>query len=142
MESLAGEGVDVRFAEVIEGARTQVGYILIDARTGERTVIWDRDERVAYGADEAPARVGALGKVVHLDAHDPPACARVARAARDAGTIISADVDNIYDGLEELLPLVDVLISSKEFPRRLTGITDERAALVEVKSRYGCGIAG
>ncbi len=142
LDSLAGEGVDVRFAEVIEDARTQVGYIIIDARTGERTVIWDRDDRIAYRADEAPAGFGALGRVVHLDAHDPPACARVAQAARDAGTIVSADIDNIYDGLAELLPLFDVLISSKEFPRRLTGITDERAALVEVKSRYNCGIVG
>ncbi|MDQ3255962.1 MAG: PfkB family carbohydrate kinase [Acidobacteriota bacterium] len=142
LESLANEGVDVRFAEVIEGARTQIAYILIDARTGERTVIWDRDERVAYRADEAPTEFGALGRVLHLDAHDPPACARVAHAARATGTIISADIDNIYDGLEELLPLVDVLISSKEFPRRLTGINDERAALVELKSRYGSGIVG
>jgi len=142
LESLASEGVDVRFAEVIEGARTQIAYILIDARTGERTVIWDRDERVAYRADEAPTEFGALGSVLHLDAHDPPACARVAQTASATGTIISADIDNIYDGLEELLPLVDVLISSKEFPRRLTGINDERAALVEVKSRYGCGIVG
>ncbi|MDQ3746584.1 MAG: PfkB family carbohydrate kinase, partial [Acidobacteriota bacterium] len=39
------------------------------------------------------------------------------------------------EGLPELLPHVDVLISSKEFPRRLTGIDDERAALVAAKSR-------
>jgi sugar/nucleoside kinase (ribokinase family) len=30
---------------------------------------------------------------------------------------------------------VDVLVSSKEFPRRLTGVSDERAALVETKRR-------
>ncbi|MDQ3586666.1 MAG: carbohydrate kinase family protein, partial [Acidobacteriota bacterium] len=67
----------------------------------------------------------------------PLACARVAREARAAGTIVSADIDNIYEGLPELLPLIDVLISSKEFPHRLTGITDERAALAEVKARMG-----
>ena len=142
LESLVGEGVDVRFTEVIEGARTQIAYIIIDAPTGERTVIWDRDEMIAYRAHEAPAEFGALGRVLHLDAHDPLACTRVAQSARDAGTIISADIDNIYDGLPELLPLIDVLISSKEFPRRLTGIDDERAALVEVKARYNCGIVG
>jgi ribokinase/sulfofructose kinase len=41
-----------------------------------------------------------------------------------------------------LLPLIDVLISSAEFPRRLTGIVDERAALVEVQARYGCTVTG
>jgi sugar/nucleoside kinase (ribokinase family) len=70
-----------------------------------------------------------------MDAHDPRACAVLAREARDAGTVVSLDIDNIYDGLEELLPHVDLLVSSKEFPRRLTGLGDERAALAETKSR-------
>jgi sugar/nucleoside kinase (ribokinase family) len=55
---------------------------------------------------------------------------------------VSADIDNIYEGLPELLPHVDILITSKEFPHRLTGIADERAALVELKARYGCVVVG
>jgi sugar/nucleoside kinase (ribokinase family) len=80
--------------------------------------------------------------VLHLDAHDPPACAVMARAAHQVGAIVTVDVDNIYDGLPELLPLIDVLITSSEFPRRLTGISDQRASLTELKSRYGCAIVG
>jgi sugar/nucleoside kinase (ribokinase family) len=142
LETLKQEGVGVECAEVVEGARTQVAFIIIDAGTGERTIIWDRDERLAYRAEEAPVSFGAQGRVLHLDAHDPPACARVARAARATGTIVSADIDNIYEGCEELLPLIDILITSKEFPRRLTGIADERAALIETKARYGCALTG
>jgi sulfofructose kinase len=134
-EALRAEGVDVELAEIVEGARNQIAYILIDAPTGERTVIWDRDERLAYRADEAPRGFAARGRVLHMDAHDPPACARIAREAREAGTIVSLDIDNIYEGLGELLPHVDLLISSKEFPRRLTGVSDERAALAETKAR-------
>ncbi len=142
LATLKDEGVDVQYAEVIEGSRTQLAFIIIDARTGERTVIWDRDDRLAYRAEDAPEEFGARGRVLHLDAHDPPACARVARVARAAGTIVSADIDNIYEGCTELLPLIDILITSKEFPRRLTGISDERAALVETKARYGCQVVG
>jgi sugar/nucleoside kinase (ribokinase family) len=140
--AIKDEGVDLQFAEVIEGASNQVAFILIDERNGERTVIWDRDERLAYGADEAPVEIASRGRILHLDAHDPPACARLARAARLAGTIVSADIDNIYEGLPELLPLIDVLISSKEFPHRLTGITDAHASLIETKARYGCKLVG
>jgi sugar/nucleoside kinase (ribokinase family) len=135
LETLRAEGVDVEFAQTIEGARNQIAFIVIDARTGERTIMWDRDERLAYGAEDAPVEFAARGRVLHLDAHDPPACARLARAARAAGTVVSADIDNIYEGLPELLPHIDVLISSSEFPRRLTGIADERAALLELKTR-------
>ena len=135
LETLKAEGVDVAFAEVVRDAQNQIAFIIIDARTGERTILWDRDERLAYAAEDAPAAFAARGRVLYLDAHDPPACVRLAREARAAGTIVSADIDNIYEGLPELLPLIDVLISSSEFPRRLTGITDERAALVEMKTR-------
>ena len=142
LQSLREEGIDVEFSEVIEGARTQVGYIIVEAKRGERTVLWDRDERICYAANEAPLDFAGRARVIHIDAHDPHACTRMAHAARAAGTIVSADVDNVYEGVHELLPLIDVLISSKEFPRLLTGIDDSRAALTEVKSRYGCPIVG
>ncbi len=134
LETLKAEGVNVEFAERVEGARNQIAFIIIDAQTGERTILWERDARLAYRAEDAPENFAARGRVLHLDAHDPPACARLAREAHAAGTIVSADIDNIYEGLPELLPLIDVLITSSEFPRRLTGIADERAALAEVKT--------
>ncbi len=142
LSSLKGEGVDIELAEVVSGARNQIAFIIIDARSGERTIVWDRDERLAYSADDAPVKVSSLGRVLHIDAHDPPACARLAQAARATGTIVTADIDNIYEGLPELLPLIDVLVTSREFPHRLTGISDERASLVELKARYGCAVVG
>ena len=134
-EALRAEGVGMEFAEVVEGAANQIAYIIIDERTGERTVIWDRDERLAYRPEEAPRDFAGRGRVLHMDGHDPPARARLAREARTAGTVVSLDIDNVADGLAELLPHVDVLVSSQEFPRRLTGLADERAALAELKAR-------
>lgn len=142
LQSLKYEGVDVEYAEVIDGAANQIAFIIVDAKTGERTIIWDRDSRLSYLPEEAPIKLAARGRVLHMDAHDPPACAAMARAARASGAIVSVDIDNIYDGLPELMPLIDVLISSSEFPHRLTGIADERAALVDLKSRYGCPVVG
>lgn len=142
LATLKDDGVNVDFAEVVEGAANQIAFITIDVRSGERTIVWDRDERLAYKPEDAPAEFGSLGRVLHLDAHDPPACVRVAKAARDSGTIVSADIDNVYEGLPELLPLIDILIGSKEFPHRVTGITDERAALIELRERYGCAVVG
>jgi len=34
------------------------------------------------------------------------------------------------------------MIGSKEFPRRVTGVTEPRAALVELKNRFGCALVG
>jgi sugar/nucleoside kinase (ribokinase family) len=141
-QTLKDDDVNVDFVEIVEGARNQIAFITIDARSGERTIVWDRDERLAYKREEAPAEFGSLGKILHLDAHDPPACVAVAKAARETGTIVSADIDNVYEGLPELLPLIDVMIGSKEFPRRVTGVLDPRDALVELKNRFGCALVG
>src|SRR5688572_5671807 len=111
LETLVQDGVNTDFANIVEGASTQLAFIVIDSRNGERTIIWDRDERLGYKPEEAPVEFGSMGRVLHLDAHDPPACARLARSARESGSIVSADIDNIYEGLPELLPFIDVLIT-------------------------------
>jgi sulfofructose kinase len=142
LATLTEEGVNVDMAEVIHGATTQIAFIIIDEKSGERTIVWDRDDRLAYTTVDAPVEFGSLGKVLHLDAHDPPACVSVAQPAKQSGTIVSADIDNVYPGVSELLPFIDLLITSKEFPNRLISIKDERTALVELKARFGCAVVG
>lgn len=142
LATLKDDGVNVDYAEIVEGATNQIAFITIDERNGERTIVWDRDDRLAYRPEDAPVEFGTMGRVLHVDAHDPPACLRLAQAARASGTIVSADIDNVYDGLPELLPFIDIMIGSKEFPHRVTGITDQRAALIELQTRYGCAITG
>jgi sugar/nucleoside kinase (ribokinase family) len=83
-----------------------------------------------------------MGKVLHFTPHDAHACIALAREAKRGGSVISIDIDNIFDGIEELLPLVDIFISSAAFPERLVGISDSETALREIKSRYGCAVVG
>ena len=142
LQTLRDEGVDVKFAEQIAGARTQIAFIVIDERSGERTVIWHRDDKLAYGEKDAPIASAALGKILHFTPHDTKACLQMAREAKAHGTIVSIDIDNIFDGIEELLPLVDIFISSVEFPEKLVGIGDKKESLREIKRRFGCAIAG
>ena len=140
--SLRDEGVDLRFAERIDGADTQIAFIVIDERSGERTVIWKRDAKLRYSEDEAPLEAIANAKVLHITPHDTRACIRLARAAREQGTIVSMDVDNVVDDIEELLGLVDVIVACADFPSRLLGISDKRTALTEMHSRFGAGVVG
>src|SRR3979409_1178227 len=75
LRAMEYEGVNLDFAEMIDGADNQIAFILIDSRSGERTIIWDRDERLSYRPDEVPLELATRGRMLHLDAHDPPACA-------------------------------------------------------------------
>jgi sugar/nucleoside kinase (ribokinase family) len=142
LETLVAAGVDTTHAEQIEAARTQIAFIVIDERSGERTVIWKRDEKLSYTPEEAPVEIVKRAKIFHATPHDAAACARMARAAKEAGAIVSIDIDNLFTGIDELLPLIDIFIASEEFPQKLVGIKDKRESLREIKSRYGYKIAG
>lgn len=140
--SLRVEGVDMKYVARIEGAQTQIAFIIIDERNGERTVIWKRDEKLRYKEDEAPVEAVAGAKVLHVTPHDTRAAIRLAKAARECGTIVSIDVDNVVPDLEELLASVDIIVASAELPSKLLGVTDKREALFEMQRRFGAPIVG
>ncbi len=140
--TLRDDGVDLTYTERIEGAQTQIAFIIIDERNGERTVIWKRDERLRYSEVDVPLESVRSTKVLHLTPHDTRACLKLARAARDAGAVVSIDIDNIFDGVEDLLSAVDVIIASADFPARLTGLQDREASLLELHSRYRAPLVG
>jgi len=142
LQTLLDEKVNVTFAEKISGAKTQIAFIVIDERNGERTVIWHRDELLAYDEEDAPLKTAALGKVLHFTPHDTRACLQMVRRAKSEKTIVSVDIDNVFDGINELLPQVDVLISSAEFPEKIVGIKDKKESLREIKTRFGCAVVG
>lgn len=142
LRSLAEAGVDISYAEVISGASTQTAFIVIDERTGERTIIWHRDNKLAYGRSDAPLAMASRGKILHLTPHDTAACVEMARVAKKNRVIVSIDIDNVFDGIEELLPLVDIFTASSSFGPKFIGATDERAVLSAIKSRFGCPITG
>jgi len=142
LQTLRDEGVDVSLIAQIAGARTQIAFIIIDERSGERTVIWKRDAKLAYTSDNAPIEIVRRSKVLHFTPHDTGACIAMAREAKSAGTIVSVDLDNIFNGIEDLLPLVDIIITSAELPGRMFGIDDKKQALQEMHSRFGAAVVG
>jgi sulfofructose kinase len=142
LQSLLEEGVNTHHVRVVDGARTQVAFIIIDEQSGERTIIWKRDSRLAYSPDEAPLDLARSAKVLHLTPHDTAAAVATARAARDAGTIVSLDIDNVFDGVEDLLPLTDIMLASSDFLERLTGTRDKLSAMTEIATQYDCPIVG
>jgi sugar/nucleoside kinase (ribokinase family) len=137
IDSIVSEGVEATGVEVVAGAESQTAFIIIDRESGERTIIWDRDERLTIRAEEVDRAAVTSGRVLHLDGHDSEAAIAAARFARAAGVPAVLDIGNIYPGTEELLPLIDFVVSSNAFPERLTGERDLRAGLKSISERYG-----
>ncbi len=141
ISSLENEGVDTQFAERVPSASTQIAFILVDAESGERTVIWKRDKKLSYSPEDAPLAGARNCRILHITPHDTAACIAMAKAARGAGAYVSIDIDNIFDQIDELLPLIDIFVSSADFPTRLTGLESPREALETLSNKFGFKIA-
>jgi sulfofructose kinase len=134
LASLTAEGLDVSDVVRVEGALNQFAFILVDARTGERTIIWKRDERLAFGPEEVPAAVFRTGRFVLLDGHDGPAAARAAACAREAGVTIVIDAETVKPGTREMVGAADYIVCSSSFPGDFTGKQDIREALQHIRA--------
>ena len=135
-ESLEREQIDLSHAKVVEDCPNQTSFIIIDQKTGERTILWRRDARLALTpAGIAPDMI-TCARALHVDGHDALASAHAATIAREAGIPVIADVDNIYPGLDELLAVTDYLVCSESFPERHTGEKDIFVALEQIHANY------
>lgn len=119
------------------GCASQQAVILVDD-AGERTVLWKRDNGLTLQPGELRQEWITSARVLHVDGHDTAAAALAAGWARAAGIPVTADIDDLYPGVETLLEKVDYLIASRDIPGRLTGDDDLRKSLPAVRSRYGC----
>jgi len=140
-QEFAREGIEAHWIEV-PNCPSQAAFILVDQQSGERTILWQHDPRLDLQPADLPRDWIAQTRLLHLDGHPPAPAAAAARWARDAGVMVTADLDNIYPGVEDLLPFVDYLIASREFPSRLTGMDSLPEALPEISRRFGCRLVG
>lgn len=141
MQSLTGSGIDLTHVQRRPNCANQSAYIIIDQATGERTVFWSRPECLAITPDEITPDQITCARMLHIDGHDTPAVAHAARLARASGIPVTVDVDTIYPGFDNVLPYVDYLISSSEFPGRWTRIEDPFRALEKLQNDYGMKLA-
>lgn len=128
-------GVDVSGAVMLDGKTTFKSYIVLSDATKTRTCVFDRgnvpdepallDFSVLKGAD-----------ILHLDGNYLNCAIAIAKKARDMGVLVSLDAGGLYENIEKLLPLIDILIPSKEFALGLTGKTDIPSAMEELNKRY------
>ncbi len=138
---LAAAGVEAHWI-VVPDCESQMAFILVDQISGERTILWKRDPRLTMRPEELQHDWVIHARLLHVDGHDAVAAATAARWAREAAIVVTADIDNLYAGVEDLLENVDYLLASREFPRRLTGIADYCRSLPHIKERYGCRVTG
>jgi sulfofructose kinase len=142
LQSLRASGINLDDVEVRKDCHNQTAYIVIDQATGERTVLWKRDDCLRLLPASITEEKIAGSRLLHIDAHDTDAVTRAAQIARRHGIPVTLDVDTIYHGFDRVLPHVDYLIASSEFPTQWTSERDPFRALELIQEEYGMRVAG
>ncbi|HEY3939615.1 MAG TPA: carbohydrate kinase family protein [Bryobacteraceae bacterium] len=140
-QSLEGTGVDTSGLIVRKDCPNQTAYIVIDERTGERTILWQRAPCLRLTPDEIRPEDIISARMLHIDGYDRDAAAHAAHLARQHGVPVSLDVDSVYPGFDAVLQYVDYLVAGSGWPAKWTGETDPFAALSLLQRQYGMRVA-
>jgi sugar/nucleoside kinase (ribokinase family) len=135
-ESLEKEGVNLDGARSIPGATNQFAMVLVDERTGERTVLWHRHEGLATDPDEIDAAAVGSGRVLIVDCFETEAAARAAEYARAAGVATIVDVEHVRPAIDSLLRNIDAIIAAEQFPLELTGYDSLGKSLEAIEREF------
>jgi len=135
LNSIRQEGVDVSSVTIEPNATNQFAVIIVDGVSGERTILWDRDERLMYAEGELRKEEVCSGKILHLDGHDLRAAIQCAKWGREEGIPTVVDLDKVEPLTSELIREIDFVITSSRFPALFTGISDREKAFIEIQKQ-------
>jgi sugar/nucleoside kinase (ribokinase family) len=134
LNSIRQEGVDVSSVTIEPNAPTQFAVIIVDGPSGERTILWNRDERLMYREGELRKEEVCSGRLLHLDGHDIHAAIQCAGWAKEEGIPTIVDLDKVEPLTPELIRNIDFVITSSKFPALFTGNSDQKKAFLELQN--------
>ncbi|QNP69657.1 sugar kinase [Streptomyces roseirectus] len=143
---LARFGVDTSLVLRRDDVQTSASVLPIRP-DGSRPAFHVLGANITYGADDAPHDEIAAATHLHLGAPElmgGEAAAKILRAAREAGTVTSADIlaagdSGLFDWIAEALPYVDHLLPNEDQVLGFTGAGSvEEGARVFLERGVGC----
>jgi len=130
-EDLDFHGVDTRRLRTLPG-EMGLNYVLSDSATGGRSILYSGSKRAPYALEEEDLALIRSARILHLCAWgDAPL--QAAKAAKEAGVLVSCDGDGYNEDALALLPYVDVFVGSEFFYRDL--FSDESKSHIEENCR-------
>jgi sugar/nucleoside kinase (ribokinase family) len=137
-KAFSSVGVETQTVTV-HGASSLHNVILVD-KSGDRTVLCQRNERMVLQPEDLKRDWIVNARVLHVDGRDTAAATQAAVWAREAGVLVTADLDDPYPGVDDLLANIDYLLVNNDFSHRLTKEPNLESCLRRMQSRYGCRI--
>jgi len=136
LQSLEQEALDCESVLIEQNARNQSAIIIIDQRSGERTILCHRDSRLDFKETELDEQAICGGRILHLDGYDSAAL-KAARCCQSHGIPVCIDLDKVVDNCHALIQEIDFLIVSSNFSSEFTGISEPIASFRALRQCFG-----
>jgi len=133
-DQLGKEKVDTTKVVMEPGKSSQFAFIIVDQATGKRTILWSQSEVSPLKASEMDRKFITSGRMLHLDGLQMEAGLVAARWAKETGMTVILDGDTVRPGIDKLIELTDVLITSRDFAIQFTGEEDPERGLRKMHS--------
>ena len=129
-------GVDTSFIEVKSGYRSFASVLWLCADTTTRTCVFDKGNLPALKLSDEQKKAIAEAEILMLDGNEMDAAVEAAGVARENKTKVLYDCGGLYEGVERLLKLTDIMIPSEEFALGHTGEKTAEAAAKKLFEMY------
>lgn len=128
-------GVNTDCVDVLSGYRSFTSVIWLAQDTATRTIVFDKGNLPPLQLNERQKQAIADSQILMIDGNEMDAAEEACKHAKENGTKVLYDCGGLYEGVERLLKLTDVMIPSEEFAMGHTGcktVEDAAARLYEL----------
>ena len=129
-------GLDTSLIEVKDGYRSFASVLWLCADTKTRTCVFDKGDIPALVLNDEQKKAIAEADILMVDGNDLCAAVEGAKIAREYGTKVLYDCGGLYEGVEKLLALTDIMIPSEEFAMGHTGCDNASDAAKKLYETY------
>ncbi len=127
-------GVDTSFVKRFDGYRAFTSVIWL--ANDSRTCVFDKGDLPPFTLTQRDEEAVAGASLLMVDGNDMQAALEASRIARENNVPVLYDCGGLYEGVEKLLALTDIMIPSEEFALGHTGRSDPEDAARELYERY------
>ncbi len=129
-------GVATHLIDVKAGYRSFASVLWLCADTTTRTCVFDKGDLPPLVLNETQKQAIKDAEILMVDGNELDAAVEGAEIAKENGTKVLYDCGGLYDGVERLLALTDIMIPSEEFAIGHTGCATAQSAAEKLYDMY------
>ncbi len=129
-------GVNTDLIEIKSGYRSFASVLWLCADNATRTCVFDKGDLPPLVLNNAQKEAIINAEILMVDGNEMTAAVEAAKIARENGTKVLYDCGGLYEGVEKLLALTDIMIPSEEFSLGHTGCATVEEAAKKLYDTY------